>query len=83
MDSFEDFKTGFLFVALAVMKLVTLSKLAFNSERSAYLCLPSAGIKGVRHHRPATMNFKMDNVGAVTTTTNQLLTCLWLYKSLV
>ena len=26
---------------------------ASNSQRSTYLCLPSAGIKGVRHHHPA------------------------------
>ena len=27
--------------------------MALNSQRSAYLCLPSAGVKGVCHHRAA------------------------------
>jgi hypothetical protein len=49
---FWFFETGFLCVALAVLELTLWTRLASNSE-IAYLCLPSAGIKGVRHHHPA------------------------------
>ncbi|XP_052589853.1 mitochondrial import inner membrane translocase subunit Tim23 isoform X2 [Peromyscus californicus insignis] len=35
------------------LELALETRLASNSQRSAWLCLPSAGIKGVRHHRPA------------------------------
>ncbi|XP_052581469.1 GDNF family receptor alpha-4 isoform X7 [Peromyscus californicus insignis] len=35
------------------LELALETRLASNSQRSACLCLPSAGIKGVRHHRPA------------------------------
>ena len=41
------FETGFLCVALE-------SRLALNSQRSAYLYLPSAGFKGLCHHDPTT-----------------------------
>jgi hypothetical protein len=49
---FWFFETGFLCVALAVLE-------SWNSlcrpgwprtQKSACLCLPSAGVKGVRHH---------------------------------
>ena len=42
--------TGFLCVVLAVLELTPYTRLAVNSERSACLCLPSAGIKCVCHH---------------------------------
>jgi hypothetical protein len=46
------FLTGFLCVALAVLELTLLTRLASNSE--IHLPLPlSAGIKGVHHHRLA------------------------------
>ena len=50
---FLFFETGFLCVALAVLKL-TLCRPGWPlTQKSACLCLPSAGIKGVHHHRPA------------------------------
>jgi hypothetical protein len=30
-----------------------LTRLTLNSQRSTCLCLPSAGVKGMCHHRPA------------------------------
>lgn len=33
-----------------VLALVLLKRLASNSQKSAYLCLPSAEMKGVWHH---------------------------------
>jgi len=44
------FETEFLRVALAVLKLALKPRLALNSQRSACLCFPSTGIKGL-HHR--------------------------------
>jgi hypothetical protein len=44
------YKSGFLCVALAVLELVPYTRLALNSEISACLCLPSAGIKVMSHH---------------------------------
>jgi hypothetical protein len=43
------FETAFLCIALAVLELTLYTRLASNSE----IRLPSAGIKGVHHHRPA------------------------------
>lgn len=40
------FETGFLCIALAVLVLI----LALNSQKCACLCIPSARIKGMRHH---------------------------------
>jgi hypothetical protein len=40
-------------VALAVPELTLWTRLTSNSQRSASLCLPSAGIKGVHHHHLA------------------------------
>jgi hypothetical protein len=45
--------TGFLCIALAVLKLALQIRLASNSQRSTCLCLPSAGTKGVQHHHLA------------------------------
>ena len=46
------FETGFpLCAALAVVENKLWTRLASNSQRPTYLCLLSAGIKGVRHHR--------------------------------
>lgn len=45
------FKTRFLSVALAALKLKIL----------ACFCLPSAGFKGVRHHRPPQVNFLLSS----------------------
>jgi hypothetical protein len=42
---FLFFETGFLCVALAVLELAMLTRLFLNSQRSACLCLPSAGSK--------------------------------------
>ena len=47
------FETGFLYIALAVLELTLRTRLALNSE----ICLPSAGIKGVRHHTGLVMGF--------------------------
>jgi hypothetical protein len=44
---FQFFKTGFLYVAIAVLEFILWT---LNSQRSACLCLLSAGIKGVHHH---------------------------------
>jgi hypothetical protein len=41
---------GFLCVALAVLELVLLIRLASNSQRSACLCFQSAGVKGMCYH---------------------------------
>lgn len=43
------FETGSHSIALAILELVLLTKLASNSHRSACLCLPHAGIRGVCH----------------------------------
>ena len=56
---FFTFETGFLCVALEPvleLALVDQTRLASNSQRSACLWLPSTGIKGVHHHRPAKSN---------------------------
>jgi hypothetical protein len=46
---FWVFETGFLCIALAV--LTSLCRPCWpRTQKSACLCLPSAGIKGVRHH---------------------------------
>ena len=39
-----------IFVALAGVGFTIQTQWVLNSQRSAYLCLPSAGIKGVSHH---------------------------------
>ena len=44
------FKTGFLCIALTVLALTLQTRLALNSQIHC-LYLPSAGIKGVHHHR--------------------------------
>ena len=47
--SFFFFKTGFLCVALAVLN--SLCRPGWpQTQKSTCLCLPSAGVKGVRHH---------------------------------
>jgi hypothetical protein len=48
---FYFFETGFLCVALAVLELTRRPGWP-QTQKSAYLCLPSAGIKGMRHHCP-------------------------------
>jgi hypothetical protein len=50
------FETGFLCVALAVLELTLETRLALN-QKSACLCLSSAGIKGECHHCPTQGNF--------------------------
>ena len=48
------FKTVFFCVALKpVLELTLQIRLALNSQKSACLCLPSAGIKDVRRYHPA------------------------------
>jgi hypothetical protein len=49
-------ETGFLCVSLAVLELCRPGWP--QTQKSACLCLPSAGIKGVHHHRPATKQVK-------------------------
>ena len=44
------FLRQFLFEVQAVLLLTMQTRLVLNSQRSACLCLLSAGIKGVRHH---------------------------------
>jgi hypothetical protein len=47
-----SFETGFLCIALAVLN--SLGRPGWpRTQKSACLCLPSAGIKGVCHHHPA------------------------------
>lgn len=40
------FKAGFLCITLAVLEL-TETRVVSDSQRSIYLCIPSAGVKGV------------------------------------
>jgi hypothetical protein len=48
---FGFFETGFLCVALAVLELSSLCRPGWpRTQKFACLCLPSAGIKGMRHH---------------------------------
>ena len=49
---FMFLRTGFLFVALAVLELTLYTRLALNSEicLPACLCLLSAGIRGTTHY---------------------------------
>jgi hypothetical protein len=55
---FWFFKTGFLCVALAALELtVDQAGLEPGTQKSACLCLPSAGIKGVRHHAQLFLRF--------------------------
>jgi hypothetical protein len=49
---FVCFETGFLCVALAVLDLLCRPGWP-QTQKSACLCLPSAGIKGLCHHCPA------------------------------
>jgi hypothetical protein len=50
---FVFFETGFLCVALAVLGYTLCRPGWPRTHKSACLCFPSAGIKGVCHHRPA------------------------------
>ena len=43
-------ETWFFCIVLTVQELALWTRLALNSQRSAWLCLPSAGIKGMCHH---------------------------------
>ena len=43
-------ETGFLCVALAVLKLILQTMLTLNSQRSPCLCLPSVGIEVIHTH---------------------------------
>jgi hypothetical protein len=47
---FWFFKARFLCVALAVLELNSVVQADLELKRSACLCLPSAGIKGMCHH---------------------------------
>lgn len=47
----------FDYVALAPLNLVIQIRLALNSQKPVYLCLPSARIKGVHHHAWHSMAF--------------------------
>ena len=47
---FVFFERGSYILALAVLELTLQTRLALNSQRSAYLCLPSARIKDTCHH---------------------------------
>lgn len=47
---FWFFKSGFLYVTLAILELTLYVRLASNSQKSSCLCLPSAGIKVVQRH---------------------------------
>ena len=49
-----------LSMVLAVLELTLQSKLDLNSERSACLCLPSAGTNGVCHHHLARQLFLLE-----------------------
>jgi hypothetical protein len=53
------FETGFLCIALAVLEL-TFRPGWPRTQKSACLCLPSAGIKGVRHHSRLQLLFLMN-----------------------
>lgn len=44
------FKIGFLWIALTALELILWTRLALNSQKSACLSCPSAGIKVVLHH---------------------------------
>ena len=46
----ELFETRFLCVVLTILELALWTKLVSNSQRSTYLCLPSARIKGIYHY---------------------------------
>lgn len=39
-----------VYAALASLGFTVYTKLAFNSQKSTYLCLPRAGVKDVLHH---------------------------------
>jgi hypothetical protein len=55
-DLFCFFETVFLHVALAVLELTVPGHCTPGwpqTQKSACLCLPSAGIKGMHHHCPA------------------------------
>ena len=49
------FEAEFLCVTLAVLDRALQTRLAWNSQRFACLCLPWAGIKGMHHHCPTTL----------------------------
>jgi hypothetical protein len=49
------FETGFLCIALAVLELCRPGWP--RTQKSACLCLPSAGIKGMRHHCLAELSY--------------------------
>ena len=50
-------RQGFSVALECVLELTLQTRLASNSQRSACLCLPSAGIKGMRHHRLSCVTF--------------------------
>jgi hypothetical protein len=60
---FGFFETGFLCIALAVLELSLCRPGWPQTQRSACLCLPSAGIKGVLHH--ARLNFLKNEVDLI------------------
>jgi hypothetical protein len=51
-----QFKTEFLCVVLAAVKLALKTRVASNSERSSCFCLLIVVIKGVSHHCPKILN---------------------------
>ena len=51
------FKPCFLYVVLVVLELSLSTRLASDSQRSTFLFLLSAGIKGMCHHNLANRNF--------------------------
>ena len=52
-DLFCLFETGFLYSFGAYPGTHYVDQAGLDSQRSACLCLPSAGIKGMLHHCPA------------------------------
>jgi hypothetical protein len=54
------FETGFLCVALAVLQLTLYRPGWLRTQKFTCLCLPSAGIKGVRRHTRRFSFFKTE-----------------------
>lgn len=54
---YQLFETGFLCVTVLAVLELTLDQAGLNSQRSDYLCLPSAEIKGRYRHHPVFLMF--------------------------
>ena len=57
----RGFETAHLSMSLAVLEITLYTRLALNSQKSAFLCFNNAGIKGKCHQLLAAVNFSKES----------------------